>query len=241
MRVARFSALLPLLLRDVLLCLAETRNPGGMVIEFGGDEEETATTPPVTRGRGPAASARPGFRPCDYDLCAYQDVSCYDLSVRTGCLCPGITGPMEPPQPPQIKSVAQGAPGMVSVQWCAPLSTVDQYRVTVQGRGEQRLAAGGRSRNRTVEGVRAGDRVCVEAVNGAGSSGFADASCAVFDPSPPRSAGVAAGVIAGGLGLLVLISVVAISLWKRKFCHQTRTENVEGLGNPSFSKDSSQE
>uniref|UniRef100_A0A4W4EBN9 Uncharacterized protein n=1 Tax=Electrophorus electricus TaxID=8005 RepID=A0A4W4EBN9_ELEEL len=171
---------------------------------------------------------------CDYDPCVVHEVSCSEISARTKCYCPGLTGPQELPLSPQLREVKQGASGEAQVHWCAPLSIVTHYKLMVEGREGLPPVFGQFSRNGTVRGVKVGSRVCVVAVNDAGFSVETEMSCTQFMPQELSQGAVRAGVIAGSVGFLALLSLVALLLWRQKSCQKDRSLNAEGLGNPSY-------
>ncbi|XP_030621243.1 LRRN4 C-terminal-like protein [Chanos chanos] len=199
------------------------------------DYDSDTPKPPQTT-RSPATTTT--SKPCDYDPCVFHEVSCFDLSVQTGCLCRGISGPDKRPEPPRLWKVSQGSSGEAVVHWCAPSSTVTQYKVILEGHEGQMQVFGEASRNGTVERLQAGTKVCVLAVNKAGESKQSEESCARYEPRTPDKAGLRAGVIAGGVGFLLLLSLAALLLWRRQSCKKERNDaDAEGLGNPSYSTD----
>ncbi|XP_076844624.1 LRRN4 C-terminal-like protein [Brachyhypopomus gauderio] len=171
---------------------------------------------------------------CDYDPCVVHEVPCSEISTRTKCYCPGLTGPQELPLPPQLREVKQETSGEVHVHWCAPLSTVTQYRLKVEGGESLPPVFGQFSRNGTVRGLKVGSRLCVVAVNDAGFSVETETSCIRFMPQELKQGAIRAGVIAGCIGLLALLSLVTLLLWRRRSCRKGRSLNGDGLGNPSY-------
>ncbi|XP_062379905.1 LRRN4 C-terminal-like protein [Sardina pilchardus] len=228
--------MLLLRLPALLICLIESSLASDGPIHLVFDFDETTTTPPdnkypdVTRGAD-------GYQICDYDLCVAQEESCQDIAAKLGCLCPGITPQTEPPLAPQVKGVSPAESGQVTVHWCAPFSFVSQYRVTVEGKEGQSVFEG-MSRNVTLAGLKVGQRVCVQAVNSAGMSSLSEESCSTYHrPESQASTPLLAGVIAGGLGFILLLTVMALILWRRKACCKGGTDSPQGLRNPSFSTD----
>ncbi|KAF7667630.1 hypothetical protein LDENG_00054680 [Lucifuga dentata] len=178
-------------------------------------------------------------QPCQYNPCLENQEPCAQLSARTACLCPGLSGADEPPHAPHLKEmvpVSEGDDrGKVEVQWCAPSSVVSGYRVIVEGNGGIVLEFEKASRRGVVGSLEVGTKVCVEAVNHAGHSAASEFSCKRYDPPESSNHGLQAGVIGGGLAFLLLLSIVAVILWKNQMCHKAKRDSAEGLGNPSYS------
>ncbi|XP_036446142.1 LRRN4 C-terminal-like protein [Colossoma macropomum] len=172
---------------------------------------------------------------CDYDLCVVQDVPCFMLSTKTKCYCPGLTGPEQVPEPPQLRELKQRASGEVEVYWCAPLSTITHYKVVMDDEEGHGPVFSELSRNGTIQGLKVGSRVCVVAVNNAGFSVKNDRSCARFEPQQTSQAALMSGVIVGCIGFLVLLSLAALLLWRRKSCKKSGTLDGVGLRNPTYS------
>lgn len=145
---------------------------------------------------------------CDYNPCLENQTPCTDLAASTGCLCPGFTLHTEIPEAPDLKTVSWNGSEVV-VHWCAPLSYITAYLVTV---GEQ-------ERRRFREDQRRGAvgdidhiaEVCVVAVNDAGRS---KPSCTMYHPRD-HSLPLKAGLIGGALGFLLLL-LLAVLLWRHK-------------------------
>nr|XP_055033842.1 LRRN4 C-terminal-like protein isoform X2 [Misgurnus anguillicaudatus] len=116
---------------------------------------------------------------CDYDTCVPQTTSCYEISFKTGCLCPGFTGWDKRPEAPWLREIKLEQSGQVVVHWCAPHSKVTHYKVTLKCGDEQQNIFGEHLRNATVPGLKVGETVCVSAVNGAGVS---EESCSQYEP-----------------------------------------------------------
>ncbi|XP_061818317.1 leucine-rich repeat neuronal protein 4 [Nerophis lumbriciformis] len=167
-------------------------------------EDEPSTVPPkIVSPRGGIAVQR-----CDYNPCTENQPPCSELSAANHCLCPGFTSHLVAPEAPYLKSVAWNGSDVV-VRWCAPLSYVTAYSVTVGGKERQRF---GRERRRGGVGpVENFSEVCVVALNNAGDS---EASCVMYQPKD-HSLPLKAGLIGGALGLLMLLLVVVL-LWRRR-------------------------
>ncbi|XP_033062603.1 LRRN4 C-terminal-like protein [Trachypithecus francoisi] len=121
--------------------------------------------------------------PCDYDHCRHLQVPCKELQ-RAGpaaCLCPGLSSPAQPPDPPRMGEVSIVAEeGRAVVHWCAPFSPVLHYWLLLWDRSE--AAQKGPPLNATVrraelKGLKPGGVyvVCVVAVNEAGASRLPEA------------------------------------------------------------------
>ncbi len=200
-------------------------------VEDDYDEESSKTT---HAPQSPGVTTSPVIhRPCDYDPCVVQTTPCDKISAETGCLCPGLTGPEERPAAPELREVKLGGSGEVLVHWCAPRSTVTHYEVTLKD-GNKQLLFGEYLRNGAVPGLKVGETVCVAAGNQAGLS---EKSCARYEPPHPDQAALSAGIIAGSVGCLLLLSALAVVLWRRRTCRKGSMGDTEGLGNPSYTND----
>lgn len=175
-------------------------------------------------------------KPCQYDPCLENQKPCEEQS---GCLCPGLSRADEPPHPPRIKALlpvnAGENQGKIEVQWCAPSSVVFSYRVVVEGRDRGDLNFDAELRRGLLESVEVGTKVCVEAVNTAGSSTPSDFSCRRYDSPESSNHKVFAWVVGGGVVLLLLLVIAAVILWKHKMCQRPKRNAADGLGNPSYS------
>ncbi|XP_029470716.1 LRRN4 C-terminal-like protein [Rhinatrema bivittatum] len=134
------------------------------------DDSEEETDAPVQ------ASTFAPPKPCDYDRCRHLQASCEELQRKQRCLCPGISGPAEHPDPPRIQDVSVSEEA-ASVHWCAPLSTVSEYLVLYWRQGERQNTRTSPALNGTFRLVTLSDLqpatsyvVCVVASNKAGSS-----------------------------------------------------------------------
>lgn len=209
-------------------------------VEFDGDYNDYSSPPSVT----------PLFRhnpePCQYNPCMENQEPCINLSERTGCLCPGVSGADKPPHAPRLKELVpasdEGGSGKIEVRWCAPSSVVTGYRVLVQGSKSKPLEFDDTMRRGLVGSLEVGAKVCVEAVNKAGHSIQTEFSCQRYDPPDSSNQTLTGGVIGGVVAilLLLLLTVTAVILWKRKAANKGQTDPSEGLGNPSYTKDGKQ-
>ncbi|GAA6225315.1 LRRN4 C-terminal-like protein [Lates japonicus] len=209
--------------------------------DFGSDEDDADddhSPPPIV----PFSARVPLTRElCQYDPCSEKQEPCEHLSSRTGCLCPGLSGADMPPHAPRIQAllpVNEGDNrGKVEVQWCAPSSVVSGYIVVVEGSNRYTLEFGDALRQGLVGSLEVGTKVCVEAKNKAGHSTPSDFSCMRYDHSESSDHKLLAWVIGGGVTLLLLVIVAAVTLWKLKMCQKGKRDSTDGLGNPSYSSD----
>lgn len=195
------------------------------------EDEEESKPPEKSRPQDP--SVKPIPQACDYNPCQDQQVPCAQLAMQNGCLCPGVTGPQQRPQPPSLEKIVQEGSDTV-VTWCAPPSSVSSYRVVVDD-GEV-LVFGERVRRAVVENLEAGMKVCVMAVNDAGTSSPLPSSCREYEPHGDGNLTLRAGVIGGGLGFILFLSLAALILWKFKTCQKSGSDR-EGLRNSSYSSE----
>ncbi|XP_072550196.1 leucine-rich repeat neuronal protein 4 [Salminus brasiliensis] len=224
------SLALPLLLTVISLTLPplvapstsspwnHSRPSNGIDLDDYSEDYDTAQT---------AKPLNPVAERCKYDLCQEQQPSCQQLSASTGCSCPGMSGPNELPDPPQLRKLSyEGSRGVV-VYWCAPPSTVTHYIVQVEGqKGE--IEAGDRKRQMELGEIAAGTEVCVQAVNRAGVSDRAKHSCTRFQPQSSESVLALKLGIIGGVVTLILVLVLALLLWRFRTQRKTLTRTEAG-------------
>ncbi|KAA0717230.1 hypothetical protein E1301_Tti017335 [Triplophysa tibetana] len=202
-----------------------SRPSGGWMDNY--EDEEPPTSSPTD-----SEYSEPSI--CLYDKCTEQQGTCKDLQEATGCLCPGLSGSHIPPSPPYSVTVTQEDGKMVEVHWCAPDSIVTHYIVSVEGKNkvmERNLEVKDKKRAAVLVDVSAGELVCVEAVNTAGTSEKDSQSCMTYEPQTSNSGlALKLEIIGGAVGLLVVL-IVAVLLWRHKK-HQrstARRENSEGV------------
>ncbi|XP_076015758.1 LRRN4 C-terminal-like protein [Genypterus blacodes] len=218
-----------------------TRHRILFVTALGADDDEDYENPETPISPPIVASPPIIFQEatlCKYNPCDENQERCAKISEKTGCLCPGLSGSDVPPHAPRITEIApvsKGADiGKVEVKWCAPSSAVSGYRVVIERNGDNSLEFGETLRKGVVGSLEVGTKVCVEAVNSAGHSAPSEFSCLRYDAPEPSDNSMLAGVIGGGLTLLLLIAIAAVILWKCKICRNTKRDSDDGLGNPSY-------
>lgn len=177
---------------------------------------------------------------CEYNSCLENQEPCAQISSRTGCVCPGVSGANQLPHAPRLKeflTITEGEHiGSIEVHWCAPSSVVSKYRVLVERSDRPALEFSHVSRRAMVGSLEPGDKVCVEAVNNVGSSSPSEYSCSRYDHDAHVSdSKLLIGLIGGGVALLILLIVVPVILVKYKACKKMKNGAGDGLGNPSFS------
>lgn len=200
--------------------LNATRRPNVPHPRFSNPDEDYSDyySDDLTTIHGPAGTPKP----CRYDLCQDQQVSCFELAQTTGCSCPGISSHFQPPEPPHLRILSSEGPGKVVVHWCAPASVVTHYVVLVEGRDERREAAETR-RLMDVGDLTPGTEVCVQAVNRAGASARETRSCARFQPRGSESGLTLKLGLIGGAGVLAVALVLALLWWR---CRGRRKASV---------------
>lgn len=203
------------------------------IIEVEDDYDDEISKTTLTPRSPGVTTSRVIPRPCDYDPCEVQTTPCEKISALTGCLCPGLTGPEERPEIPKLLEMKLDGSGEVVVHWCAPRSNVTYYEVTIKGREKQHIF-GEYLRNGVIPGMKVGETVCVAAGNQAGLS---EKSCTRYDPPQPDRVALSAGIVAGSVGFLLLVSALAVVLWRRRTCRKSGMGEAEGLGNPSYTND----
>lgn len=174
---------------------------------------------------------------CHYDFCLENQEPCGQISAKTGCLCPGVSGGDQPPHSPRIQELVPitrgGDRGKIEIRWCAPSSVVTGYKVLIEG-GEV-LEFEDVSRRGLVRSMEVGTNVCVEAVNSAGHSIPSDFSCMRYEHPESSDHKLLAGIIGGGVALLLVLIIAAVILWKHQMRKKAKRDSANGLGNPSYS------
>ncbi|XP_078145185.1 LRRN4 C-terminal-like protein [Centroberyx gerrardi] len=234
----RFSS--PLLFAHAVPTSPPITLPPILFVTGGGTEDyedvlDRHSPPPVV----PSSAKPPLHREtqlCQYDSCLENQEPCTRLAAQTGCLCPGFSGPEEPPHAPHLKALVSDGDGggKVEVHWCAPSSAVSGYRVVVEGSGREPLEFGEAMRRGLVGSLEAGAKVCVEAVNKVGHSTPSEFSCQRYTLPDSSDHALRAGVIGGGVAFLLVLCVAAVILWKYQVCGKSKRDSTEGLGNPSY-------
>ncbi|XP_005913445.1 leucine-rich repeat neuronal protein 4 [Haplochromis burtoni] len=170
---------------------------------------------------------------CEYDPCSENQVPCVTLSEQTGCLCPGMSGANVRPHSPRIRAlvpVSEGSDrGKIQVQWCAPSSVVSEYRIVVEGRDSEVPKFGDASRRGLVRSLEVGTKVCVLAVNNAGSSDPSEFSCKRYEFLESSDHTLMAWIIGGGVTLLLLVVIAALICGKYKKFRKGKRDSTDGL------------
>lgn len=170
---------------------------------------------------------------CKYDPCLENQVPCATLSEQTGCLCPGMSGVDVRPHPPRIQAlvpVSEGSDrGKIQVQWCAPSSVVSEYRIVIEGRDGEIQKFGDASRRGSVRSLEVGTKVCVVAVNNAGSSDPSEFSCKRYEFRESSDHTLMAWVIGGGVALLLLVVTAALICGKYQKFRKGKRDSTDGL------------
>uniref|UniRef100_A0A674J736 LRRN4 C-terminal like n=1 Tax=Terrapene triunguis TaxID=2587831 RepID=A0A674J736_9SAUR len=161
----------------------------------------------------------PSHQPCVYHHCRHLQTACAELSKDTGCLCPGVTGPDVPPEPPQLGAVHVTESG-ASLHWCAPSSTVWEYRLMYQADGGHTIAGpifNSTFRMAVLGGLHPSTSylVCVMAANQAGASPTDDGSrahgpCRTIRTLAPQ---LPYAYVAAGLAAMFGLVVVSALTW----------------------------
>ncbi|KAL0973849.1 hypothetical protein UPYG_G00212020 [Umbra pygmaea] len=202
--------------------------------DYNYDEEDSSHSPPNQSKNTSAPTTVPKqHKPCEYHPCRDNQAPCSQLSFQTGCLCPGLSSGDMPPHPPHLLELLPGPDGKTKIRWCAPASVVSGYRVVIEHKNNGQHLFRPDSRSGVIGKLEAGVEVCVEAVNMAGNSAPSEHSCQRYNPPGTTNLALWAGVIGGGLGLL--LSLTALILWRRQTCRKAQGDPAEGLGNPSYS------
>ncbi|XP_077776322.1 LRRN4 C-terminal-like protein [Podarcis muralis] len=196
---------------------------------------------------------QPPHHLCKYNPCQHLQVPCAELSRASGCLCPGVTGPDVPPEPPRLQTVHTSEVG-ASMRWCAPSSTVQEYRLHYQLVGGDFLtgpALNNTFRLAAVSGLLPDHEYlfCIVASNRAGSSPTDDGTrqhgpCRLIR-TPAHQMPYA--YIAAGLAATLILVVISALAWhfcvrnRRKHPHRGSMDNIlnaepglDGAANSSF-------
>lgn len=173
---------------------------------------------------------------CTLDPCVHLQDTCFNTPDLT-CICPCVTSTSQPPDSPTSLAVTVVTHSLVLVTWCAPNSPVTQYLLGVRYEGllQKNLSFSSAARQVFISDLEA-DRtyhICLQAVNGAGSSG-------------PECASVWMGLntqvffytLLVVCGVLMLI-VATLSFCLYKQCKKATVENPHltrliSIPNPAF-------
>ncbi|XP_030594407.1 LRRN4 C-terminal-like protein [Archocentrus centrarchus] len=170
---------------------------------------------------------------CQYNPCLEKQEPCSSLSAQTGCLCPGMSAVDERPHPPLIQALVpvsgESDRGKIEVQWCAPSSVVSQYRIVIEGRDGDAPVFGDSSRRGLVPTLEVGTKVCVVAVNDAGSSEPSEFSCKRYEAHESSDHTLLAWIIGGGAALLLLIVIAALICGKCQKFRKGKRDSTDGF------------
>lgn len=184
--------------------------------DYDGDYQNP-NVPPIVKAtvRMPFVYNEPQL--CQHNPCLENQPPCITLSRQTGCLCPGFSSASQPPLAPRIQElipVKEGPDsGKVEVQWCAPLSVVSGYKVTIEGNGHT-LDFKNNLRKGVVGYLEVGTKVCVEAVNSAGHSSQSEFSCKRYEPPETLDHNMMIGVLVAAIIFLLLLIIGAVVFWR---------------------------
>ncbi|NXO54864.1 LRRN4 protein, partial [Aramus guarauna] len=170
---------------------------------------------------------------CDYNPCRHLQKPCSELQSASQCLCPGVSGEDEVPDPPRLREVSEVTDSSAQIRWCAPNSVVRTYQLMLHAQGNE-------DRQFVLDNIYSTARqhtlynllpyttyhICVTASNKAGSSqtesqGVPDNSCTRFKTKPSYKSVFAALAAASGL---FLISTVILSVCLCKACKKPQSE-----------------
>ncbi|XP_042295159.1 LRRN4 C-terminal-like protein [Sceloporus undulatus] len=169
---------------------------------------------------------------CNYNHCHHLQVPCMELSKVSQCMCPGITDPTVAPEPPRLQTIHVSEAG-ASVHWCAPSSTVQEYRLwyrPVNGPFISGPALNSTFRLAAVSDLLPGQEYlfCVVAYNQAGSSptdnGFQERGPCRLVWTPSHQ--ISYAYIAVGLACTLIVVVISILVWY--FCYHKKKRVYHG-------------
>ncbi|NXF51433.1 LRRN4 protein, partial [Oceanites oceanicus] len=200
---------------------ASTRSLIHYVDDYDYDEQSTKT--PVQLA----------YTACDYNPCRHLQKPCSELQSASQCLCPGMSGEDEVPDPPSLREVSEVTDSSVQIRWCAPNSVVHTYELMLHAQGNE-------DRQFVLDNIYSTARqytlynllpyttyhICVTALNKAGSSqtasqGIPGNSCTRFKTKPSYKYVFAALSAASGL---FLISTIILSVCLCKACKKPQSE-----------------
>ncbi|XP_004545587.3 LRRN4 C-terminal-like protein [Maylandia zebra] len=208
----------PPITRPQIIHMTDMGSEGQDDYDFNKEEYDTTTASPRMVSF-PKMDLEPLL--CEYDPCSENQVPCAALSEQIGCLCPGMSGANVPPHPPRIQAlvpVSAGSDrGEIQVQCCAPSSVVSEYRIVIEGRDSEVPKFGDASRRGLVRSLEVGTKVCVVAVNNAGSRDPSEFSCKRYECRQSPVLTVMAWIIGGlfALPLLVVIGTLICGTYQK--------------------------
>ncbi|NXF29802.1 LRRN4 protein, partial [Nyctibius bracteatus] len=173
------------------------------------------------------------YTSCDYNPCRHLQKPCSELQSASQCLCPGVSGENEVPDPPRLREVSEVTDSSAQIRWCAPNSVVHTYELMLHAQGNE-------DRQFVLDNIYSTARqhtlynlvpyttyhICVTASNKAGSShtvsqGIPGNSCTRFKTKPSYKSVFAALSAASGL---FLISTIILSVCLCKACKKPQSE-----------------
>ncbi|NXQ80682.1 LRRN4 protein, partial [Nyctibius grandis] len=173
------------------------------------------------------------YTSCDYNPCRHLQKPCSELQSASQCLCPGMSGENEVPDPPRLREVSEVTDSSAQIRWCAPNSVVHTYELMLHAQGNE-------DREFVLDNIYSTARqhtlynlvpyttyhICVTASNKAGSShtvsqGIPGNSCTRFKTKPSYKSVFAALAAASGL---FLISTIILSVCLCKACKKPQSE-----------------
>ncbi|KFQ84990.1 Leucine-rich repeat neuronal protein 4, partial [Phoenicopterus ruber ruber] len=200
---------------------APTRSLIHYVDDYNYDEQSTETPVQLV------------YTSCDYNPCRHLQKPCSELQSASQCLCPGLSGEDEVPDPPRLREVSEVTDSSAQIRWCAPNSVVHTYELTLHAQGNE-------DRQFVLDNIYSTARqhtlynllpyttyhICVTASNKAGSSQIANQgipvnSCTRFKTKPSYKSIFAALSAASGL---FLISTIILSVCLCKACKKPQSE-----------------
>ncbi|XP_053568664.1 leucine-rich repeat neuronal protein 4 [Bombina bombina] len=186
--------------------------------------------------------------PCNYHPCTHLQRSCFELQQLTHCYCPGLSGEDIIPDPPRLRQVSEITDTSALIQWCAPNSIVENYRLLYHPEGSKNWTVIDNiyvtSRQYTLYNLLPYTtyEVCVTGLNKAGSSHPANdptnvsrSPCAKFTTKPSY---IVILVALSTLGGVFLLTIIILSVYLHKACKNNLLNHYDthliSYKNPAF-------